>query len=159
MENKIMPKTNKVVVIDEVLSVEQTTLKRGKAVQELQTKNDIASKLMSFFKIKVDESSPAMVAFVTDVNQACENFASALEADYDVEVFDTLSGSGFFTEVIEGMKEHCKVALDKVQSDARRKVLIDSGEVPAELWEASKEATTSTGVSQDVQALIGGLKK
>ena len=112
-----MPKTNKVVVIDEVLSVEQATLKRGKAVAELQVKHDIDSKLMSFMKIKVAEDSPVMINFVNDVNSACEALASSLTEDYDVEVFDTLSGDGFFTEVIEGMKEYCKVALDKVQSD------------------------------------------
>lgn len=154
-----MPKTNKVVEIDSVLSVEQTTLKRGKAVQDLQTKNDIDSKLMSFMKIKVSSDSDIMLAFVSDVNTACENFASSLTEGYDVEVFDTLSGEGFFTEVIEGMKNHCQVALDKVQSDARRTVLQDTGLVPAELWEAVGTAQVSVGVSSDLQALVAGLKK
>ena len=154
-----MPKTNKVVAIDEVLSVEQTVLKRGKDVKELQTKNDVDSKLMSFMKIKVAEDSTLMQSFVSDVHQACENFASSLTEDYDVEVFDTLSGEGFFTEVIEGMKAHCEVALDKVQSDARRKVLIDTEQVPAELWEATKSSNVVAGVSSDLQALVAGLKK
>jgi hypothetical protein len=161
MENKIMPKTNKVIVIDETLSVEQTTLKRGKAVQDLQTKHDVDSKLMSFMKIKLNPTSAIMEQYITDVNQACENLASSLTDEYDVEVFDgeQMGGDGFFTEVIEGMKAHNAVALDKVQSDARRTVLIETGQVPLELWTATAEASVSVGVSSELSALVANLKK
>ena len=154
-----MPKTNKVIVIDETLSVEQTTLKRGKKVADLQTKHDVDSKLMSFMKIKVAPESALMQSFITDVNVACENLADSLTEDYDVEVFDTLSGEGFFTEVVEGMKAHCAVALDKVQSDARRAVLIETGQVSEELWTADADIVTSVGVSSELSALVAGLKK
>jgi hypothetical protein len=156
-----MPKTNKVIEIDSTLSVEQTTLKRGKAVQDLQTKHDVDSKLMSFMKIKINPESELMQSFITDVNQACENLAATLTEDYDVEVFDgeQMGGEGFFTEVIEGMKAHCAIALDKVQSDARRTVLIETGQVPLELWTATADAKVSVGVSSELANLVSGLKK
>ncbi len=154
-----MPKTTKIVKIDDTLAVEQATLKRGTKVAEKQTKNDIDSSLMTFFKIVLSAKSELMINFITDVNSACENLATSLSDEYDVEVFDNLSGDGFFTEVIEGMKKHCQVALEKVQSDARRTVLIDTDQVPAELWESDGVVTSSSGVSNDVQALLATMKK
>lgn len=154
-----MPKTTKVVSIDDTLAIEQATLKRGKAVAEKQTKNDIDSSLMTFFKIVISPKSDMMINFVNEVNSACENLANALTSEYDVEVFDNLSGEGFFTEVIEGMKKYCQIALEKVQSDAKRTVLIDTDQVPAELWEAEGTVISSTGVSKDIQALLINMKK
>ena len=154
-----MPKTNKVAMIDESVGIEQATLKRGQKVQALQTKHDIDSKLMTFFKIVVTPESPLMTSFVAEVNQACENLAQTLTDEYDVEVFDKLSGEGFFTEVIEGMKNYCSIALEKVQSDAKRTVLVDSGQVPAELWEVEAGSTVSVGLSADVKDMLGSMKK
>jgi hypothetical protein len=110
-------------------------------------------------KIKIADDSDLMQSFIADVNQACENLANKLTEDYDVEVFDTLSGDGFFTEVVEGAKAYCALAWEKVQSDARRTVLINTGEVPEELWTADADVVTSVGVSSELSALVAGLKK
>lgn len=154
-----MPATTKIVKIDDSLSIEQATLKRGKAITEKQTKHDIDSSLMTFFKIVINEKSPIMVNFHKEVNMACENLAKALSKEYNPEVFDELSGDGFFTEVIEGMKKYCSIAFEKVQSDARRTILIDSGQVPAELWEADTVTKGPKKIDSSIQGLLAGLKK
>lgn len=156
-----MPSTTKVITVDENLCFEQTTLKRGTKVKDLQTKNDIDSKLMQFFKIVPQKTSPAMAKFIHNINSACEELAQDLESNYNnfQDIVDNENGDGFFTETIEGMKSYCALSLSKVQSDAKRTVLIDSGQVPVELWEVDSETASVSEVSSEAASAFAGLKK
>ena len=144
-----MPKTKKIKKVNEDVSVAQTVLKRGTAVKELQIKNDVNPKLMNFFKVEVNPKSEMFQNLVVGINNSIEEFAETFSSSINIDKLEALNGDGWFTEVIEGMKKYCAEALSKVQSDARRAVLQDSGQVPAELWTVDKDGTSTDDDFED----------
>lgn len=133
-------------------SIVPAPIKRSKAIKAKMAKAGINEDLMIYNKLSLSSDLACVQKYQTKVNQALEELAEALQ---EAGFAEAIGEDQFSTMVEVSKQEKGNPFPASCQSTAHKQNLIDSGEVPAELWEldtvgvAVAKTDLSAGLSLD----------